>query len=77
MGSQNQKNRLGCHKSQYPSGNCVRAFNFIPCVNNFSEALSTNFDVLQFADDTATLCLVRNEATLQLQADNALNKTDQ
>ena len=50
---------------------------FILYVNDFSEAVSTNCDVLQFADDTAILCLAKNEANLQLIAEDTLNKTDQ
>ena len=50
---------------------------FILFFNKFSEAVSTNFDVLQFADDTATLCHAKNETNLQLIAEDSLNKTDQ
>ena len=50
---------------------------FILYVNDFSEAVSTNCDVLQFADDTAILCHAKNEANLQLIAEDTLNKTDQ
>ena len=50
---------------------------FIIYVNDFSEAVSTNCDVLQFADDTAILCHAKNEASFQLIAEDTLNKTDQ
>ena len=50
---------------------------FILYVNNFSEAVSTNCDVSQFANDTAIQCLAKNEANLQLIAEDTLNKTDQ
>ena len=46
-------------------------------VNDFSEAVSTNCDVLQFAVDTSILCHAKNEANLQLIAEDTLNKTDQ
>ena len=39
--------------------------------------MSTNCDVLQFADDTAILCHAKNEASLQLIAEDTLNRTDQ
>ena len=45
-------------------------------VNNFDEAISTN-NVLQFADDTETPCHATKRAQLQLEAEDALNKTDQ
>ena len=71
--------RLGCHKSRCSSRNCLRTFNFYNLcqLNYFSEAVSTNYDVLHFADDTAVLCYANIEANLQLIAENTLNKSDQ
>ena len=60
-----------------PQGTVLGPLIFILHVNDFSEAVSTNCDVLQFADDTAILCHARNEANLQLKAEDTLNKTDQ
>ena len=60
-----------------PQGTVLGPLIFILYVNDFSEAVSTNCDVLQFADDTAILCHAKNEANLQLIAEDTLNKTDQ
>ena len=60
-----------------PQGTVLGPLIFILYVNDFSEAVSTNRDVLQFADDTAILCHAKNEANLQLIAEDTLNKTDQ
>ena len=60
-----------------PQGTVLGPLIFILYVNDFSEAVSTNCDVLQFADDTAILCHAKNEASLQLIAEDTLNKTDQ
>ena len=50
---------------------------FILHVIDFSEAVLTNCDELQFANDTAFLCHAKNEAKLQLIAEDTLNKTGQ
>ena len=60
-----------------PQGTVLGPLIFILYVNDFSEAVSTNCDVLQFADDTAILCHAKNEANLQLIAEDTLNKIDQ
>ena len=60
-----------------PQGTVLGPLIFIHYVNDFSEAVSMNCDVLQFADDTAILCHAKNEANLQLIAEDTLNKTDQ
>ena len=60
-----------------PQGTVLGPLIFILYVNDFSEAVSTNCDVLQFADDTAILCHAKNEVNLQLIAEDTLNKTDQ
>ena len=60
-----------------PQGTVLGPLIFILYVNDFSEAVSTNCDLLQFADDTAILCHAKNEANLQLIAEDTLNKTDQ
>ena len=60
-----------------PQGTVLEHLIFILYVNDFKEAVTTNSDVLQFADDTAILCHANNEANLQLIAEDTLNKTDQ
>ena len=60
-----------------PQGPVLGPLIFILYVNDFSEAVSTNCDVLQFADETAILCHAKNKANLQLIAEDTLNKTDQ
>ena len=60
-----------------PQGTVLGPLIYILYVNDFSEAVSTNCDLLQFADDTAILCHAKNEANLQLIAEDTLNKTDQ
>ena len=50
---------------------------FLLYVNDFSEAVSPHCDVLQFANDTAILRHAKNEANLQLIAEDTLNRTDQ
>ena len=60
-----------------PQGTVLGTLIFILYVNDFSEALSTNCDVLQFADDTAIPCHAKNEANLQLMAEDTFNNTDQ
>ena len=60
-----------------PQGTVLRPLIFILYVNDFSEAVSPNCDVLQFADDTAILCHAKDEANLQLIAEDTLNRTDQ
>ena len=60
-----------------PQGTVLGPLIFILYVNDFSEAVSTYCDVLQFADDTAILCHAKNEANLQLIAEDTLNKTGQ
>ena len=60
-----------------PQGTVLGPSIFIPYVNNFGETVSTNCDVLQFADNTSILCHAMNEANLQLVAEDTLNKTDQ
>ena len=51
---------------------CVRQgtglgpFIFVPCVNYFSEAVSTNCDVLQCADDTSINDVSQNGIMVQL-----------
>ena len=47
-----------------PQGTVLRPLVFILYVKHFSEAVSMNCDVLQFADDTAILCNAKNEANL-------------
>ena len=59
-----------------PQGTVLGPLIFILCFNSFGESVSTNFDVLQFADDTAILCHAKNETNLQLIAEDTLNKTD-
>ena len=59
-----------------PQGTVLVPLSFILYVNDFSEAVSTNCDVLQFADNTAILCHAKNEANLQLVAEDTLNRTD-
>ena len=71
------KIRLGCHKSRCSSGKCFRPLIFVLYVNDFSEAASTNCEVLLFAFDAAILCCAKIEANLQLIAEDTLNKTDQ
>ena len=60
-----------------PQGTVLGPLIFILYVNDFSEAVSTNCDVLQFADDTAILSHAQNEADLQLIAEDTLNERDQ
>ena len=59
-----------------PRGIVLRPLIFILYVNDFSEAVSTICDALQFVDDTAILCQAKNEANLQLIAEDTLKKTD-
>ena len=76
--------KIGIAKSDWvvinhgvPQGTVLGPLIFILYVNDFSEAVSANCDVLQFADDTAILCHAKNEANLQLIAEDTLNKSDQ
>ena len=59
-----------------PQGIVLGPLIFILYVNDFSEAVSTNCDVLQLADDTAFLHHAKNEANLQLIAKDTLKRTD-
>ena len=60
-----------------PQGTVLGPLIFILYVNDFTEAVSTNCDVLQLTDDTAILCHAKNEANLRLRAEETLSKTDQ
>ena len=60
-----------------PQGTVLGPLILILYVNDFSEAASTNCDLLQFADDTAILYHAKNEANLQLLAEDILNRRDQ
>ena len=60
-----------------PQGTVLGPLIFIFYVKDFSEAVSTNCVVFQFADDTAILCYTKKESNLPLKAEDTLNKTDQ
>ena len=60
----------------FPQGTVLGPLMFILYVNDFSQTVSTNCDVLQFAYDTAILCHSKNEANLLLIAEDTINKTD-
>ena len=60
-----------------PQGTILGPLIFLLYANDFSEAVSTNCDTIKFADDTSILCHAKNEANLQLIAEDTLNKTDQ
>ena len=60
-----------------PQGTLLGPLIFIFYVNDFSEAVSTNCDVIKFADNTAVLCHAKNEANWQLIAEDTLSRTDQ
>ena len=46
-------------------------------VTSLMTLVTMNCDVLQFADDTEILCHAKNEANLQLIAEDTLKKTGQ
>ena len=60
-----------------PQGTVLGPLIFIPYLNDFKEAASTNCGILRFADDKAILFHAKTEANLQLVCEGTLNKTDQ
>ena len=70
------KNGMAKSDCVVPQGTVLGPLIFILYFNDFIEAISTNCDVMQFADDKAILCHAKNEANLQLIAEDAVKKTD-
>ena len=59
-----------------PQGTVLGPIIFLSYVNDFSEKIKGDFELVQFADDTSILCRYEPGQTITTKIENSLLKTD-